>query len=392
MKLLITITGFLLLMSTHVQAKKPIRVATFNVSMEALNYIQQNDNSKVTGTELLDAMKNEHQQIKNIAEIIQRVNPDILLINEIDNHRNVGREAMLTFMDNFLSVGQNGQQPIHYSFSYQSPVNTGVLLPADANGDGKITHPSDTHGFGYFPGQYSMAIMSRYPIDAQYIRTFQKFKWSDMPGALKPVDPKTGEDYYSKEVWQALRLSSKTHWDIPIRIYDTTLHVLASHPTPPVFDGPEDRNGKRNHDEIRFWHDYITPGKSDYIYDDNKKSGGLNKGDLFVIAGDLNASPVEGDAINSSISALIDHPNVQDPKPSSNAASQHSPDNKHAANHTAYWRMRADYLLPSKHGFKVVDSGVFWPEKNDDNYRLIESRKASSDHRLVWIDILLTDY
>ena len=29
------------------------------------------------------------------------------------------------------------------------------------------------------------------------------------------------------------------------------------HPTPPVFDGPDDHNGTRNHDEIRFWSDYI---------------------------------------------------------------------------------------------------------------------------------------
>ena len=40
-----------------------------------------------------------------------------------------------------------------------------------------------------------------------------------------------------------------------------TVHVLASHPTPPTFDGAEDRNGRRNHDEIRFWADYVSPGR-----------------------------------------------------------------------------------------------------------------------------------
>ena len=56
----------------------------------------------------------------------------------------------------------------------------------------------------------------------------------------------------------------------------TTLHVLASHPTPPTFDGPEDRNGRRNHDEIRFWADYISPGQSGYIVDDEGRSGGID--------------------------------------------------------------------------------------------------------------------
>ena len=37
-----------------------------------------------------------------------------------------------------------------------------------------------------------------------------------------------------------------------------TFHLLASHPTPPVFDGDEDRNGKRNHDEVRLIADYIN--------------------------------------------------------------------------------------------------------------------------------------
>ena len=56
-----------------------------------------------------------------------------------------------------------------------------------------------------------------------------------------------------------LRLSCKIHWDVPVQIGSETVHFLVSHPTPPAFDGPEDRNGRRNHDEIRFWADYI-PG------------------------------------------------------------------------------------------------------------------------------------
>lgn len=63
-----------------------------------------------------------------------------------------------------------------------------------------------------------------------------------------------------------LRLSSKSHWDLPDYVGDRVVHVLAAHPTPPVFDGPEDRNGLRNADEIRFWADYVAgptpPGSS----------------------------------------------------------------------------------------------------------------------------------
>ena len=65
-----------------------------------------------------------------------------------------------------------------------------------------------------------------------------------------------------------LRLSSKTHVDVPVATSAGTLHILASHPTPPVFDGPEDRNGRRNHDEIRLFADYVDPDRSAYLVDD----------------------------------------------------------------------------------------------------------------------------
>ena len=101
-----------------------------------------------------------------------------------------------------------------------------------------------------------MVVYSRYPIDTAAVRTFQLFKWKDMPGNLIPTP------FYSPDEVEILRLSSKSHWDVPIRIGRKTVHFLVSHPTPPVFDGPEDRNGRRNNDEIRFWADYISPGKS----------------------------------------------------------------------------------------------------------------------------------
>ena len=232
-----------------------------------------------------------------------------------------------------------------------------------------------------------MVLLSKYPIDKDNIRTFQKFKWKDMPGALKPFNPEDNTAFYDDNVWQQLRLSSKSHWDVPIRINGKDIHILASHPTPPVFDGPEDRNGKRNHDEIRFWLDYINKGQSDYIYDDKGKFGGLVPNQSFVILGDQNASAVEGDAINNSIASLLTSQLVNDPLPASEGGKLNSQENPYGANHTAYWRMRADYVLPSTIGFSVLNSGVFWPTPDDEDFRLIEDRKASSDHRLVWVDL-----
>lgn len=122
----------------------------------------------------------------------------------------------------------------------------------DLNGDGRLGTGDDAWGFGLFPGQYGMVVYSALPIDRSAVRTFQHQLWSQMPDSLLPWD------HYGREIGQRLRLSSKSHWDIPVRAGRDTIHVLASHPTPPSFDGPEDRKGRRNHDEIRFWADCIT--------------------------------------------------------------------------------------------------------------------------------------
>lgn len=377
--------------------KNTLRIATFNVSMEALNYVpyQRGVEPKLTGNELQHALNNNHQQIKNIAEIIQRVDPDIILLNEFDRSSD-DHQALRIFIQSYLNVSQHKQSAINFPYFYQGSVNTGVTAPFDLNRNGnKAETPQDTYGFGYFPGHFGMALLSKYPIETKHIRTFQFFKWHDMPNALQPFIPKTKQPWYSAKAWDSLRLSSKSHWDIPIRINNKVIHILASHPTPPVFDGSEDRNGKRNHDEIRFWHDYITPNKADYIYDDNNVFGGLstnkvmNKDPLqrFIILGDQNASNVEGDAIYSGIDSLLSSPLIQDAKPKSLGAKQQIANNKYAKYHTAYWGMRADYILLSKLGFIITSSGVFWPTKDDEAYRLIKDRAASSDHRLVWLDL-----
>ena len=385
----ILLFAIIMLSITSAQANMPekIRIASFNVSMEALNYRNNNTDKKVTGNELTLALGNNNKQIKNIAEIIQRVNPDIILLNEFDR---VDNSNINYFITHYLNKGQQGQESINYPYFYQGKVNTGVVVNGDANNDGKSAQrPSDTHGFGYFEGHFGMVLLSKYPIDDQAIRTFQHFKWHKMPNALKPIDPETNQPWYSEEVWQALRLSSKSHWDIPVVINGKRVHFLASHPTPPVFDGPEDRNGKRNHDEVRFWLDYISTDQGQYIYDDKQNYGGLGTNRAFVILGDLNASNVEGDALTDSIDKLLTSAKISDPKPESIGGKSHNEENLHAKHHTAYWGMRADYVLPSTTGLTVLDSGVFWPEKSQETYRLIKNRQASSDHRLVWVDVKL---
>ena len=387
-----------------------VRFATFNASLNRSSegLLRQHLSDPTADTVFV-------RQAKNVAEVVQRVRPDVLLINEFD----FDPVAAELFRDNFLAVPQHPEAAaIDYPFFFIAPSNTGIPSGHDLNNDGRVGGPvgsfdyaNDALGFGFFPGQFGMVVYSRHPIDALAARTFQTFLWKDMPGALLPVDPATGDGWYSEEELDVFRLSSKSHWDVPITIGKKTVHFLTAHPTPPVFDGPEDRNGTRNHDEIRFWADYISPGQSGYIYDDAGRRGGLKPGELFVIAGDYNSDPFDGDSIPGSAQQLLEHPLVNTKLTPESEGAVEAAELQGGANEThigdprfdtadfsdfAPGNLRVDYVLPRK-TLQLVDAGVFWPLQADPLFRLTGVFNfaawgpvggfPTSDHRAVWIDV-----
>lgn len=384
-------TLLLAFFSLHYVYADTLRVATFNVSMEASNY-QPKGVTANSGEVLLTLLQSgEHPQIRNIAEIIQRVAPDIILLNEFDYYPTATPTAISLFVSNYLNKSQHGQAAIDYPYQYIAPVNTGVATPFDLDNNGKQTgNAGDAYGWGMYPGQFGMALLSRYPIDVAAVRTFQRFLWRDMPGALQISDPATDDPWFTPQEWSAVRLSSKSHWDIPVSINGEVLHILAMHPTPPTFDGPEDRNGKRNHDEIRLMADYLSPERADYIYDDKGKKGGF-EGSRFVLVGDFNAADIGEKHRPGVIEQLTHHPLVNSSLiPQSEGGSEATVE-PFSSRYTAYWGARADYVLPSSRGLKVQGGGVFWPSETSSLYRLVKDRQSSSDHRLVWMDLVIED-
>ena len=358
-----------------------VRFATFNASM-----------NRGAAGELAAALAHgTNPQIAKVAEIIRTVDPDVIVLNEFD----YGAGNDRSFVANYLGGA--------YPFSFIAPSNTGLATGLDLDGDGIVGKAAgtferarDSHGFGTFEGQYGMVVLSKHEIDPGAVRTFRTFRWKDLPGARLPVRA-DGSTFYSEDALEVLRLSSKSHWDVPIRIDDEVVHLLASHPTPPVFDGPEDRNGLRNADEIRFLGDYIAG--ADYIRDDAGREGGLYPGAHFVIAGDLNADPVDGESAPGAARQLTEHPlvNASVTPQSEGAAAAAVAQGKANVRHrgeprfdTADFRdrapgnLRVDYVLPSA-GLEITDAGVFWPSEDEPGAAFIDA----SDHRLVWVDVAL---
>ena len=411
-KLLLAVACLLVLAPSAHAREADVRFSTFNASL----------NRFFEGQLVEHLSTPENQQAKNVAETIQRYQPDVLLINEFDYFAADPQAAVDLFRENYLEVSQNGATPIHYPYSFIQASNTGIHSGFDLNNFGGVVstplapgYGDDAFGFGEFPGKFGMVVYSKYPIDTEAARTFQLFRWTDMPGNLMPIP------FYSPEEVAIFRLSSKSHWDVPITIGKKTVHFLVSHPTPPVFDGPEDRNGRRNSDEIRFWADYITPGaRSSYIYDDEGARGGLKPGELFVIAGDQNSDPLDADSIPGSIQQLLEHPVVNTKTTPSSLGGPWASRTQDALNlvhrsdpafDTADFcdtpvfppcsgpgNLRADYVLPRRN-LQIVDAGVFWPSADPADADplapfayLVDLTglgfpAPTSDHRAVWVDV-----
>ncbi|WP_127128427.1 endonuclease/exonuclease/phosphatase family protein [Georgenia sp. SYP-B2076] len=367
-----------------------LRVASYDVSL-----------ARAEPGELVADLAAGDRQARAVAEVIQITAPDVVVLGGIDT--DPAGEAVDLFRERYLEVAQHGETPVAYPYAFTAPVNAGAWGSDDGDGDAGTLDGSDGGSFGGGasggPGA-GMAVLSRYPIDTASVRTFRTFLWKDMPGALLPDHPPAPADLYGAGELERLPLSSSSHWDVPVDVHGTSVHVLAAQPAPA---SGEEVGRLRNHDEIRFWADYIgVGGAGEYIYDDAGRPGGLTPGARFVVAGDLGADPADGPGHPGAIAQLLDHPRLRDPEPASGGAVEAGAvqrvanvgqagdpalDTADLADDPGPGNLRLDYVLPSRN-LRVLDAGVFWPMADQPGSELTGQRPfPTSAHRLVWADV-----
>ena len=314
---------------------------------------------KGPGLLLKDIRSGKDAQVAAAVQVIAAARADVLVLTGFDwDHDGL---ALTAFADLLKAAGAD------YPHRHASQPNSGMATGLDLDGDGRLGTADDAQGFGLFTGQNGMAVLSRLPLGT--VTDHSATLWRDLPGNLMPPA--------SPEVAAVQRLSSTAHWQVPVDTGSGPITLLAWSATPPVFDGPEDRNGRRNHDEAAFWLDRLPESR-------------------FVLIGDANLDPVDGEGRPEALRALIAA--AQDPKPASEGAARapqtganalHSGD---PALDTAAWpdadgpgNMRVDLVLPSR-DLVVSDAGVLWPAPGAP---LADVVAAASRHRLVWVDLEL---
>ena len=333
---------------------EPLRIATFNTEL-------QRDGP---GLLLRDILRGDDAQIAGVVAVLRETAPDILVLQGFDY------DLTGAALDAFAALlAQSGQS---YPHRFAARPNTGMQTGLDLDGDGRNGDPRDAQGYGRFSGQGGMAVLSRYPIVTEEVREFTTLLWKDLPGALLPETE--GLPFPSAEAQEVQRLSTTAHWVVPVNVPNLgRVTLLTFHASPPVFDGPEDRNGKRNHDEIIFWQHYLD-GAFGPVPDA-----------AFVLLGDANQDPRDGDGINRAINTLLADPRLQDARPGSAGSALASGD----PHDTADWdepvpgNLRVDYVLPSA-DWRIVGAGVHWPDPASEAGQIAET---ASRHKLVWVDL-----
>lgn len=302
-----------------------LRVATFNTELSR----------KGPGLLLRDILSGKAPDVLAAAQMIAASQADVVALQSFDF--DAENRALTAFRD---LIAKNG---LDYPHMFAAPPNAGLYTGIDLNGDGRLG-PEDRQGYGRFHGQAGMAVLSRLPLDTKGFTDLSDLIWAAQSWATLPP--------MSDEARARQRLSSIGHWRIPVRLADGShIHLLTLHASPPVFDGPEDRNGLRNGDEIRLIHSHLNTLREAQ----------------FVILGDLNNDPTLGEGLKPPLHALLNDPRLAD-------AAAPFP--------TADWRdlglppMRVSYILPQR-TLTVTARGHIPPPV------------GASRHRLIWADLTI---
>ncbi|MEM1075682.1 MAG: endonuclease/exonuclease/phosphatase family protein [Pseudomonadota bacterium] len=333
-----------------------LRIATFNAEL-------QRDGP---GLLVRDILRGDDPQIAAVVSVFANVSPDIVAVQGFDY--DLRGNAVSGFLDLLSAAGVN------YPYWYATRPNTGLQTGLDMDGNGRRAEPRDAQGYGRFSGQGGMVILSRFPILQEETQDFSTMLWRDLPDALLPEQ--NGAPFPSQEVQAVQRLSTTGHWIVPVDVpVIGRIDLLTFHASPPVFDGPEDRNGRRNHDEIRFWQHFLDG------------AFGTPPSDRFVLLGDANQDPEKGEGRKEAIRNLLADPRLQDPTPlrSDLVAAAGDQDDTVDWDDPVPGNMRVDYVLPSS-DWQVSRSGVYWPAGEAGDVAATASR-----HRMVWVDLVPPD-
>ncbi len=314
------------------------------------------------------ASRNDAQAIE-LAGAVQSERPDVLVVTGVDV--DADGDVVASLRDDYFAVDRGNSAAIRYDYSYAAQTNVGQPSGTDLDGDGVVGGAGDAYGDGDFAGQGSLLVFSTRPIDAANVRTFNSMLWKDLPGN------QLGESGLGSVAGASIPLQSTSVWDLPIRVDDQTVHVVATATT----NGSSPADSLRRADQLRFLHGYIS-GSAELasVADDKGREGALPAGSRAIVAGSLGQ-----EAASSAKGGLLDGTVLSDPVAESlselgstwwgTAMAKLQAGAEASRVDAEGIGVRADYVLPSA-SLHAGSSGS-----------LDAVQRAGTSNRLVWLSL-----
>lgn len=289
---------------------------------------------------LRDLLSGKDDQAEAALRVIAAADADVLVLMDVDwDHGGLGLAALERRL---ADLGQA------YPHTLALRPNSGMPSGVDLDGDGTTHEARDAMGYGWFTGDSGLAILSRVPLGE--VRDESAVIWSTRSDAA---------DLLPEAARATVPLATTAQWIVPLRLSTGTATLITLSAGTPVFDGPEDRNGLRNRDELVFVTEQAAIGPNP------------------IVMGRANQDPDRGEGIRDALRALLDLPTLQDPVPRA----------PNGTDDTVAWDgpgpMRVDYVLPPR-AWTVTASGVIWPDPDDALRELVEE---AGNARLVWVEV-----
>lgn len=351
-------------------------------------------NIKELGTKKL--LDEDAPQLVAMAQVLDRFRPDILSINELQFDIENVPEAGLPGAPSTVQPGDACQAKnarrladrlhalnpeLRYDYAVVAMGNSGVeFQTTEEVADNFKVRPDE------FLGRYSLGLISRYPILHDQVRVLHDLAWHDLPGnsidaIREDLDIEVPEGYW---------LFEKAIVVVPIDVNGSILHVVLLHP---MTSGFHPMNPYRNHDELRALQLWLAgeldaPGWEP-----------LPEDAMFVLIGDWNVDPEDGDGDRASLPQVLSSPRVVTHFPEGEGGTKGVNPRRNTflsgcgrEDGTLPWnpqnkmQMQLDYMLPSTTIGQPTESGIFWPTYPSEDWNLA---CRASDHRLMWEDLAL---
>ncbi len=298
-------------------------------------------------------------KIRNIKSVLSNLEYNILSVNELQydldgvpnyKYKTIGKNAETLAKELGSDVGSMAISFTQANTGQNAKKEKGNYLTKNTIHARKLADPIN---YGLFPGQFSTALLSYYPIKEEIV--IKDLKWNEFN---KDINYNKYKDNNRKPFKRNPELFDKSFTDNIIEVEGKEVHIISLHAVPSYHFGNKwSANYDRNRDQLRFLEWYITGGTdlSVKLPKRFKHIKPLKKNSRYIIMGDFNVSIYSDNPGSKILKRIFQTTKMWLQSPSHTHEIQRFEDKRNP--------LLLDYI--GYKGLTLIDSGIYYPKEND---------------------------